>query len=324
MSRALVLLVALSLLQHLPGCKKKDKSPPASRDSGPVEVSGEDAGSAQAVVRAPERVVLARVVAKTVDPKQPRELHPRLLAQAIGKQLTDSEWFYSPGDTVPAKFRVRLGELQVLITYDVMRDPKTKQRSVMVAVEAEVVWAKEGEALPLRDKVLFERTLEPGSHEDLDGLMATQAALAVEAAGEGLLAKEEVRAGPDASVAKVLENPEQNPELTLWALEVVRSQKRSALFDDVVALLDAKNPDVRETAVGVLLALGDPRAVPYLTEKAEMGDRLHLFAVIEAVSTLGGEEAVDFLEFLASGHPDAEVRQRAKDGLERLERAPPR
>jgi hypothetical protein len=55
-----------------------------------------------------------------------------------------------------------------------------------------------------------------------------------------------------------------------------------------------------------------------------MGDRLHLFAVIEAVSTLGGEEAVDFLEFVASGHPDGKVRDRAKEGLERLKRASPR
>lgn len=324
MSRALVLLLAVSLLQHAPGCKKKAKPSPTSEDAGAGDVAGGDAGSAKAAARPPERALLTRVLVKTVDPKTPRELYPRLLAQAIGKQLTDTEWFYSVDDNVPEPFRARRGQLQVLITYDLMRDPKTKSRSIMVAVEAEVVWEEEGDALPLRDKVLFEHTLEPGSREDVDGLMATQTALAVQATGEGLIAKEEVRTGPDENVAKALRESEKNPELTLWALEVVRAQKRAGLFDDVVALLDAKNPDLRETAVGVLLALGDRRAVPFLTEKAEMGDRLHLFAVIEAVSTLGGEEAVDFLEFLASGHPDAEVRERANDGLDRLKRAPPR
>ena len=320
MKRAVLLLSALGLLLCAYGCKSSSKKPGAGHEDAATH--GEDAGRAQ---RSEERAVLSRVAIDTIDPAVRREIHARELAHAIGEQLLSSQWFYLPGDELPEGAHGRRGVLEVVVTYDVISDPESDSRSIMVAIEAEVAWEERG-ALPLRDKVLFQRTLEPPdvAADELDDLVAAQAGLAAEAVGKGLLAKEEIRSGPDAAAALALGNAESDPDLALWALEVVRTQKRAGLFEQVVGLLDAKDSDLRETAVGVLLALEDRRAVKYLTEKAEMGDRTHLFAVIEAVSTLGGEEAVDFLEFVASGHPDSEVRARAQAGLERIERGSPR
>ena len=42
--------------------------------------------------------------------------------------------------------------------------------------------------------------------------------------------------------------------------------------------------------------------------------------VIEAVSAIGGDEAAEFLEYVATGHSDSDLRSRAREGLERIGR----
>ena len=55
---------------------------------------------------------------------------------------------------------------------------------------------------------------------------------------------------------------------------------------------------------------------------AAVPDHWHRRMVVEAVSAIGGDEAAEFLEYVATGHSDADLRNRAREGLERLGRHP--
>ena len=104
-----------------------------------------------------------------------------------------------------------------------------------------------------------------------------------------------------------------------WALTVGRARKLAAARPRAIELLTSPSP-LRDAAAGYLVALGDPGAVAALARAARFDEPPFLHTVIEAVAALGGEEARDFLEFVAGGHGDDDVRQHAREGLQRLER----
>ena len=57
-----------------------------------------------------------------------------------------------------------------------------------------------------------------------------------------------------------------------------------------------------------------------LTEVAKFNDLSDLPKVLDALATIGGSEARSYLEFVASGHDSAEMRDLAKEALVHLER----
>lgn len=105
----------------------------------------------------------------------------------------------------------------------------------------------------------------------------------------------------------------------LWALELVAHRPPApGLMDAVVPWLDRGGP-WRSAAITALVALRDPRAVPALTAIADVADRTSVATIVEAVTAIGGDDARDFLEVLAS-HSDQAVADHARDGLARLAR----
>jgi hypothetical protein len=62
------------------------------------------------------------------------------------------------------------------------------------------------------------------------------------------------------------------------------------------------------------------RAVSVLTRSRSLRDRREMRKIIEAVSVLGGDEARQYLEFVAEAHDDADMKQLAKDALARMAR----
>jgi HEAT repeat protein len=86
----------------------------------------------------------------------------------------------------------------------------------------------------------------------------------------------------------------------------------------LVALLSDDEEAIRDAALGALVELRDPRAVPALTKAKSMKDRREVRKIIDALATLGGQEAADYLSFVADAHEDEEIRTMAKAALLRL------
>lgn len=112
----------------------------------------------------------------------------------------------------------------------------------------------------------------------------------------------------------------KDEDLREEATRLAAERKERAAVPALVKLLKHEDAAVRDRAIGALHAIGDRRAVKPLTEVARFRDLGELPKVLAAVAAIGGDEARAYLEFVASGHENAEMRELAKKSLDRLAR----
>jgi hypothetical protein len=105
--------------------------------------------------------------------------------------------------------------------------------------------------------------------------------------------------------------------------EAIRIAGERQLRDEVPTLLKLLGDDdeaVRDAALGALIAMRDRRAVRELTQSRSLRDRREMRKIIEAISILGGQEADEYLSFVAATHDDDEIRAEAAAARARLQR----
>jgi hypothetical protein len=311
---AVSLAASLASAGAIGGCKKR-RMDRAGEDPGrPAPAVGFDAGAA----RRDETALLTQVEIRRVDPDRPLELDDEELARIFGAALTEDQVFAGREEDVP-EGRVPVRARAVArVSYDLVGDA-SQARSIVCAVEAEIEWQGGGDRVELHENVLVERRLAPGDDPRLAPAVGEMLARALAEAGAGLAGKERLRQGPDADVIAALDA--SDPDRVSFALELMAERRLRGGFDRAVALLRSEHPSQRAAALRALVALGDARAVEHLAGRADFGDHQGLRTIIEAVSAIGGEEAGDFLELVATGHPDPEIRKHAAEGLERIRRA---
>jgi hypothetical protein len=145
--------------------------------------------------------------------------------------------------------------------------------------------------------------------------------LALRVAGDlidSFAAREKLATAPESAIRAALRA--DGGELQEQAIRIAGERK---LSDEVPALLDLlENPNesVRDAALGALIQIGDRRAVTALTKSRSLHDRREMRKIIEAIATLGGDEALDYLSFVAASHDEEEIRALAAAAKQRLER----
>lgn len=88
----------------------------------------------------------------------------------------------------------------------------------------------------------------------------------------------------------------------------------------LLGLLDDPDEATRDAALGALIALRDQRAVAKLTRDRSLRDRREMLKILDAISQIGGEEADEYLSFVAASHDDPEIRQAAREARARMAR----
>lgn len=105
------------------------------------------------------------------------------------------------------------------------------------------------------------------------------------------------------------------------AVEIVAVRRVKEAMGPLVKLLKHKEQRISDRAIGALVAIGDPGAVKHLTRLAKFSDTEQMAKVLDAIGALGGKEARQYLEFVASGHEDEDIRSMAKEALDRMTRS---
>lgn len=119
-------------------------------------------------------------------------------------------------------------------------------------------------------------------------------------------------------VARALRSSDN--ELRVAAVRVVGARKLRPMVPEVLRLLVDEDEAVRDAALGTLVVLGERSAVKAMATSRQMRDAREMRKVLDAIATLGGREAKEYLEFVAATHDDEEIREMARSAFERLER----
>ncbi len=148
---------------------------------------------------------------------------------------------------------------------------------------------------------------------------AAETALAIRIAGDlvdGFVARRRLHDGPPSAVHAALSA--DGGELRDEAIHAAGERRLREEAPVLLKLLDDPDERTRDAALGALIALGDRRAVTALTRSRSLRDRREMRKIIEAVSILGGQEADDYLSFVAASHDDDDIRAAAAAARERM------
>ncbi|HUS68098.1 MAG TPA: HEAT repeat domain-containing protein [Kofleriaceae bacterium] len=288
-------------------CKGKQHAPThRDADDAAVEMSRDE--------HPLETVLVTELAIQRVDPAQPVEIDDNALARELGMMLAESEPFAAAAEDVPPGRRAVSARVVATVNYD-LATGSAGGRAVVVAVELALDW-QSGERVTPSENVLVERPFGAGDRREAVVPEIIEAALLQ--AGKGLIEKEALRQADDAAVLGALDDSDLDK--VAWALDLVADRGLEGGFDRAVALLDSGDEAVRTAAMRALVALRDPRAVEPLAKRADFKDPARLRTIIEAVTAIGGDDAAEFLELVATGHSDPDLRQRATEGLARIKR----
>ncbi len=109
-------------------------------------------------------------------------------------------------------------------------------------------------------------------------------------------------------------------ELRLEAIRQVGERRLQDQAPVLLKLLSDPDETTRDTALGALIALHDRRAVTELANTRSLRDRREMRKIIAAIALLGGQEADDYLSFVAASHDDDEIRAAAASARAELQK----
>jgi HEAT repeat protein len=125
--------------------------------------------------------------------------------------------------------------------------------------------------------------------------------------------------GPPARLAQALRERKDTARLAA-AVEIAGLRRAREAVPALIELLRHQDEQISDRAIGALVAIGDRAAVKPLTRLSSFQDTARMAKVLDAIGSLGGQEARDYLEFVSSGHEDADIRNLAAEALERMSR----
>jgi hypothetical protein len=173
----------------------------------------------------------------------------------------------------------------------------------------------EGQGMEPRQPRKHGRGEEPAGRAQAD----TLGPLAMRVARDllnGFVARRRLYDGPPAGVHAAL--VADGGELREEAIRVVGERQLREEAPTLLKLLGDDDETIRDAALGSLIALRDRRAVSELTRTRSLRDRREMRKIIEAISILGGQEAEEYLSFVAATHDDDEIRAEAAAARTRL------
>lgn len=302
MTRGGVLL--LCVLALVAGCKRKRTAPEAGADAVTAAVAI-DAGPAS---RPPQTIVLDEVEVRLHGAAE-GALVSRELARELGRCLMDGETIVALAQQVPAGREPRPARLRVEIA---AQPPAAGNAKVTVVMDAQLTWQAGEDPAP-------SATVTGDATPSGSGGVDTAILAVVDRLRDGVCADltNRIRVWGADDLVPTLRGDDL--AAAHWALVLLADRGATPhVIDAVVPHLRGTAP-LRDAAITALVAVGDPHAVPALTELTDLADKTALTTIVEAVIAIGGDDARDYLAVMSS-HRDPTIARHARDGLDRLDR----
>ena len=121
---------------------------------------------------------------------------------------------------------------------------------------------------------------------------------------------------PRYAIAALAQN--EDLDLLVEAAQAVGVRKIQGQLGRLKQLLVHETEGVRDAALGAALKLNAKETVQIMGKSTDFGDHREMRKVITVMSGIGGEDAKRYLDLVASGHPDEEIRQMAASALKRV------
>jgi hypothetical protein len=107
-------------------------------------------------------------------------------------------------------------------------------------------------------------------------------------------------------------------DLRVEAMRIIGARKLREQVPTLLRSLEDDDEGVRDAALGALVALQERGAIKALAQSRPMRDTREMRKILDAIASLGGSEAKDYLGFVADTHDDEEIRGMAREALQRL------
>jgi hypothetical protein len=217
----------------------------------------------------------------------------------------------------PKDARARRYKLRVEVAVEGGLDKKTHKgvMHALVAARLVPVGAEPG-AMSFEQQALAEATYNPDDKTGPD--WQAHATRTVKDCVTGLGARIKLADGNAQAIAAAIDGNDE--DLREEAMRIAAERRVKEAVPPLIKRLKSDEPALRDRAIGALSDIGDARAVRPLTEVAKFYDVTDLPKVLDALATIGGPEARSYLEFVASGHDNPEMRELAKQALAHLDR----
>ncbi|MBI4508624.1 MAG: HEAT repeat domain-containing protein [Deltaproteobacteria bacterium] len=277
---------------------------------------GASSADAAAALRGVGSLRLARIQAAVVGWPEEGGPPPRqeVLEEKLAGRLTATGLFALAGpgqaDGPPSKLRM---EVALGLVGDDRKAPKIRG---MLLLQVKIAGASPEEDGTLEENLISEVPMarsEQGIAEQCTAFLSRM----LDDAVRGLAAKEKIRLGDRDAVREALGG--SDPLLFRAALSSVAAHGLKELVPNLISLLGSEDPAVRDGAIGALVEMRERTAVAALTGLAKFGDLDTMRRIIDAIGTIGGDEAHSYLEFVAQGHGHPAIRELAQKALQHLE-----
>jgi hypothetical protein len=228
---------------------------------------------------------------------------------------------------------------QVLEDAEIFAAPETKQPVAQVSLETEVFSAVGTDGPEIGAKVRFRITVRPtvasarfaedveavgqapllqGDIEDARVAFQRLAERTVEDLARAYVARQKLWAGSEREIDLALKSADS--DLCVEAARIVAARSLRDEIPTLLHLLSEEDENVRDAALGALVVLRERSAVKVLAGSRQMRDAREMRKILDAIATLGGLEAQEYLSFVAETHDDEEIREMAKGAMDRLSR----
>jgi len=222
---------------------------------------------------------------------------------------------------------------------EIFAAPEANRPTAHVSVEVEMVGAAESADPEIGAKVRLRVAVRPSvapvrfaedvaafgqaplSKGDVDDARAAFQHLAERTVEDLLLAyvaRQKLWDGGEREILAALNSADN--DLCVEALRIVAARNLRGEIPTVLRLLSNEEENVRDAALGALVALRERSAVKALADSHQMRDAREMRKILDAIATLGGREAQEYLSFVAETHDDEEIRAMAKAAMDRLSR----
>jgi len=158
--------------------------------------------------------------------------------------------------------------------------------------------------------------LAKGATSDLVAAFQRLAERTTEDLLRGYTARQKLWSAAEGEIAKGLSS--DDGDVRLEAIRIAGARKLKGQLPAVIRLLSDRDEATRDAALGAVVAMGERGAIKALADSRQMRDSYEMGKVVDAVASLGGPEAKDYLSFVAENHDDPDIRKMAQAALDRL------